>query len=107
MGTVTWQKSIVSSLLLTLLVTASVSAAPSSELRAPTPPATSEEPTGLQKVGDAFFLRPALAVRLVFGIVMLPIAWPTAALLGDSDWAFEACFHEPLDRLIHRPIGRL
>jgi hypothetical protein len=74
----------------------------------PMPPLpTSEEPTNLQRAGDLLFLRPLLAVRLVVGVAMLPLAWPTAALLGDSEWALDVCVSDPAERLFRRPIGRL
>jgi len=77
------------------------------DMRPPAPVPTREEPTALQKAGDVLLLRPLLAVRLLAGVVALPLAWPTAFVLGDPDWAVDACVREPADRLFGRPLGRL
>ncbi len=68
---------------------------------------TREEPTFAQKSGDLLLSRPISAVRLVAGVVMLPIAWPVAALLGDADWALDVCVRDPYEYLVERPLGRL
>lgn len=101
------RRSFTTGLVLTLALGVSVSAETPSGMPAPPPLPTREEPTFVQKTGDVLFLRPLLAVRLVFGVVALPLAWPTAALLGDSDWALEVCIREPGRRLFVKPIGRL
>ena len=101
------RRSFAAGLVLTLALSGVVSAEPPSEMRPPAPLPTREEPTVLQQTGDVLFLRPLLAVRLVVSVVTLPLAWPTAALLGDSDWAIEVCVREPVDRLFGRRIGRL
>jgi hypothetical protein len=107
MGPVKKRRSFTAGLVLTLALSAVVSAEPPSEMRPPAPLPTREEPTALQKTGDVILLRPFLAVRLGFGVAALPLAWPTAALLGDSDWALEVCLREPVHRLFGRPIGQL
>ncbi len=68
---------------------------------------TREEPTLAQKTGDVLFSRPLSAVRLVVGVVALPIALPVAALLGDAGWALDVCLTQPYEYLVERPIGRL
>ena len=101
------RRSFTAGLVLMLALSAVASAEPPSEMRPPAPLPTREEPTVLQKTGDVILLRPLLAVRLAFGVAALPLAWPTAALLGDSDWALEICVREPVHRLVARPIGKL
>lgn len=101
------RRSITAALLLTLAFTAVASAEPPSDMRPPAPLPTREEPTVLQMTGDVVLLRPFLVVRLVFGVAALPLAWPTAALLGDSDWALEVCVRDPAHRLFGRSIGQL
>ena len=102
----TSRRSLVAGLILALALAGLADAQSPSEVRVPPIP-TSEEPTTLQQAGDLVILRPLLAVRLVVGVAMLPLAWPTAALLGDSDWAIDVCVRDPADRLFGRPIGRL
>jgi len=101
------RRSFTAGLMLTLALGVSVSAETPSGMPEPLPLPTREEPTVLQKAGDVVILRPLLFVRLVVGVAALPLAWPTAALLGDSDWALEACVREPAHRLFARPIGQL
>jgi hypothetical protein len=109
MGTVKKRVSFDTALMLVLVLalSACVTAETPSGMPAPPPLPTQEEPTVLQMTGDVVLLRPLLAVRLAFGVVALPLAWPTAALLGDAGWAWEACVREPAHRLFARPIGRL
>lgn len=73
----------------------------------PPPLPTREEPGLAQKTGDLLLSRPLSAVRLVAGVVALPIAWPVAALLGDGGWALDVCLVEPYEYLVERPLGRL
>ena len=101
------RRTVTAGLVLTLALSAVVSAEPPSQMRPPAPLPTREEPTALQKTGDVILLRPLLAVRLVFGVAALPLAWPTAALLGDASWALDVCVREPGHRLFGRPLGRL
>ncbi len=101
------RRSFTAGLVLTLALTAVASGEPSSRMRPAAPLPTREEPTVLQMTSDVILLRPLLAVRLAFGVAALPLAWPTAALLGDSDWALEVCVREPVHRLFERPIGQL
>jgi hypothetical protein len=106
MGTVNKRRSLIAGLMLALAF-AGVAPAQSPGDASPPPIPTREEPTVLQQAGDLLVLRPLLAVRLVVSVATLPLAWPTAALLGDSDWALEVCVREPAERLFGRPIGRL
>jgi len=64
-------------------------------------------PSRARVAGDILFARPVRAVRLVMGLIVLPIAWPTAELLGDADWAVDVCVRDPLSDLVDRPLGDL
>jgi hypothetical protein len=92
-------------LLLAIVAGPATAQSPDETPRPPLP--ISDEPTVLQKTGDVLFVRPLLAARFVVGVVSFAFTWPVAAVLGDSDWAFDVCLTEPVDRLFKRPLGRL
>ena len=53
------------------------------------------EPGLVHKVADVILSRPVALVRAVAGLVMLPVAWPVSAALGDGQWAVDVCLHDP------------
>ena len=65
------------------------------------------EPDVVHKVADVTLSRPVALLRAVFGVVMLPVAWPVGAALGDGHWALDVCLHDPIHDLVHRPLGEL
>jgi hypothetical protein len=67
---------------------------------------TGETERVLREVGDAVFARPIHFVRLVAGVAMLPVALPTAALLGDWRDALDICVTGPFEMVFQRPLDR-
>jgi hypothetical protein len=86
-----------------VLVSAPAGAAPlASEARQP-----ESAPSQARIAGDVLLARPLRAMRLVMGAIMFPIAWPTAKLLGDGDWAMDVCLRDPAADLVDPPLGDL
>lgn len=102
-----WIRCLIVALSISLLASASVAEDRIDEEQPPKPIPTRAEPTVAQTVGDVLFSRPIHAVRLITGVVMLPLALPVAAILGDASWAIGVCVTEPAEDLFQRPLGRL
>lgn len=65
------------------------------------------EPGVIHKLADVTLSRPVALLRAVFGVAMLPVAWPVGAALGDGRWAVDVCLHDPIHDLAQRPLGEL
>ena len=59
----------------------------------------------LNQAGDLVVGRPVALVRLVAGVVALPVALPVGALLLDAGWALDVCVVEPFEDLTRWPLG--
>ena len=85
------------------LFLASAGVARATEIPEPKPN-TARETSVLQQTGDVLIGRPVAFVRLVTGVVLLPITFPVSAVLGDPGWAWDVCVEDPYRALV-RPIS--